>query len=74
MELKRFRVVWVTPMTTVKRPLPTRVEAHVGRKRGCICLDPIRTIDTAHITSPIAVLPPATQHCVRDVLRQAFMD
>lgn len=71
---RHLHTVVVAPLTTVKRPLPTRVDARVGRKRGYICLDQIRTIDTSRITSPIAVLPPATQQRVRDVLRQAYVD
>ena len=74
-EMNRLlRTVVVAPMTTAKRPLPARIEARVGRKRGYICLDQIRTIDTSRITAPIAVLPPAIQQRVREVLQQAYVD
>ncbi len=71
---RHLSTVVVAPMTSVKRPLPTRIEARVGRKRGYICLDQIHSINTSRITSPIALLPPAAQQRVRDVLRQAFVD
>jgi mRNA interferase MazF len=62
----------VAPMTTQRRPYPTRVSVRFQRKSGQIVLDQIRTIDKTRLAKRLGRIDEATAATVLTVLAEMF--
>jgi mRNA interferase MazF len=72
-ELNRhLGAVIVAPMTTARRPYPTRVAVSCQGKEGQIVLDQIRTVDKRRLVDRLGTLDPPTAEAVLDALRRLF--
>jgi mRNA interferase MazF len=72
-EINRYlRTVIVAPMTTTKRPYPTRVDITFQSKAGQIALDQMRTIDKSRLVRRLGRLPDPRAREVSGVLVEMF--
>lgn len=69
----RVRTVIVAPMTTAKRPYPTRIACTFKRKKGFVALDQLRTVDKSRLVRKVGRLSPATARRVLDRLQAMFV-
>lgn len=69
---RHIRTVIVAPMTTVKRPYPTRVPCRFRGKAGQIVLDQIRTVDRRRLVQKRGRIDPETGGKVLAVLAEMF--
>jgi mRNA interferase MazF len=67
-----LQTVIVAPMTTVKRPYPTRVEVRFQGKRGQIALDQLRAIDRKRLVRRLGAIPSSTAQAASDTLLEMF--
>jgi len=54
-----LRTVVVAPLTSVRRPWPTRAPVEVGQTLGDVALDQVRTVDKRRLLGRIATLSEA---------------
>lgn len=72
-ELNRYvRTVVVAPLTTARRPYPSRVPVHVDGKDGQVVVDQLRTVDKARLAKRLGALSPDEAAAVLEVLREFF--
>jgi mRNA interferase MazF len=72
-ELNRhIRTVVVAPLTTARRPYPSRVPVHVDGKGGQVVIDQLRTVDKARLAKRLGALSPDEAAAVLEVLREFF--
>jgi mRNA interferase MazF len=72
-ELNRaIATVIISPMTTVRRGWPTRIEVTFQGKTGEIALDQIRAIDKIRLVKKLGSLNPETADAVLDALGELF--
>jgi mRNA interferase MazF len=64
--------VIVAPMTTKRRPYPTRVPARFKGKSGQIVLDQIRTVDKHRLVKRMSKIDESTQSRVLSLLAELF--
>ena len=64
--------VIVAPMTSGKRPYPTRVHCSFQRVAGEIVLDQIRTVDRSRLIRRLGTISPEVQDRVLKTLQQLF--
>jgi mRNA interferase MazF len=69
---RHLRTVVVAPMTTARRPWPTRVAVDFAGKQGDVALDQIRTIDKVRLGRCLGRLADAEAGQILDVLRRMF--
>ena len=69
---EHLQTVIVAPMTTVKRPYPTRVEVRFQGKRGQIALDQLRAIDRKRLVRRLGTVPSSTAQSASDTLLEMF--
>lgn len=69
---RHLRTVIVAPMTTTRRPWPTRVPIDFAAKQGDIALDQIRAIDKVRLVRRLGRLADTEAERVLDVLRRMF--
>ena len=69
---ENLRTVIVAPMTTVRRPYPTRVGMVFRRKSGQVVLDQIRTIDHSRLVKKLGRISHTTAKAVSDLLVEMF--
>jgi mRNA interferase MazF len=69
---RNLRTVIVAPMTTTKRPYPTRVDITFQSKSGQIALDQMRTIDKSRLVRRLGRLPEPRAREVSSVLVEMF--
>ena len=69
---EHLQTVIVAPMTTVKRPYPTRVEVRFQGKRGQIALDQLRAIDRKRLVRRLGTVPSSTAQSTSDTLLEMF--
>lgn len=62
----------VAPMTTKRRPYPTRVTCLFQGKQGQIVLDQIRTVDKSRLVRKLGRLQKKTQEDILSVLTEMF--
>jgi len=62
----------IAPMTTVKRPYPTRVDVRFQAKRGQIALDQLRAIDRKRLVRRLGTIPSTTAQAASDTLLEMF--
>ena len=67
-----IRTVIVAPMTTRKRPYPTRVACRFAGKAGQVVLDQIRTVDASRLVRKLGRLDRGTSGRVLGVLCEMF--
>jgi len=66
--------VVVAPMTTRRRPYPTRISCRFQGKSGEIVLDQLRTVDRARLIKRLGRISPATQREVLEALAEMFAE
>jgi mRNA interferase MazF len=66
--------VLVAPMTTRRRPYPTRIPCRFQGKSGEIVLDQLRTVDRARLVKRLGRITPATQNEVLSALAEMFAE
>jgi mRNA interferase MazF len=69
---KNLQTVIVAPMTTVKRPYPTRVEVRFQGKRGQIALDQLRALDRKRLVRKLGTIQSSTAQAASDTLLEMF--
>jgi mRNA interferase MazF len=69
---EHLQTVIVAPMTTVKRPYPTRVEVRFQGKRGQIALDQLRAIDRKRLVRRLGAIASSTAQAASDTLLEMF--
>ena len=67
-----IRTVVIAPMTTAKRPYPTRVETRFAGKDGQVVIDQMRTVDKVRLIRRLGALAPREASQVLEVLREFF--
>jgi mRNA interferase MazF len=67
-----LRTVIVAPMTTAKRPYPTRVGCTFRGRRGQVVLDQIRTVDRERLSPKVGALSPQSGREILRVLSEMF--
>jgi mRNA interferase MazF len=66
--------VLVAPMTTRRRPYPTRIACQFQGKSGEVVLDQLRTVDRARLVKRLGRISPATQREVLAALAELFAE
>lgn len=69
---RHLRTVMIAPMTSVRRPYPTRVDCSFQKVQGQVALDQLRAVDRRRLVKRLGTIHPATQDKVLDVLREMF--
>ena len=67
-----LRTVIAAPMTTAKRPYPTRVAIRFDNKDGQVALDQLRCIDKTRLVERLGKAPEDACQAVSDTLPKAF--
>lgn len=71
---KRIATVIIAPMTTKRRPYPSRIDCHFQGKDGQIVLDQIRTVDKNRLDEYPGQISADEQKAVLDTLVQMFAE
>ena len=66
--------VLVAPMTTRRRPYPTRIPCRFQGKSGEVVLDQLRTVDRARLVKRLGRISPSTQQEVLAALAEMFAE
>ncbi|MEE9182074.1 MAG: type II toxin-antitoxin system PemK/MazF family toxin [candidate division NC10 bacterium] len=66
--------VIVAPMTTRRRPYPTRIPCRFQGKSGEVVLDQLRTVDRARLVKRLGRISPATQQEILAALAEMFAE
>lgn len=69
---RHLRTVIVAPMTSVRRPYPTRVDCTFQKVKGQVVLDQIRAVDRTRLVKRLGTIHTATQDRVVAVLGEIF--
>jgi len=69
---QHLRTVLVAPMTTVRRPYPTRVNVNFQNKRGQIALDQIRAVDRSRMIKKLGAVTDEEGQSASGVLVEIF--
>jgi mRNA interferase MazF len=67
-----IETVIVAPLTTKKRPYPTRVALRFQKKAGQVVLDQIRTVDKTRLIKRLGKIDEATADKVLAILAEMF--
>lgn len=67
-----LRTVVVAPLTSVRRPWPTRVPVEVGEAPGDVALDQVRTVDKRRLLNRMAALADTEAKAVAARLVEMF--
>lgn len=67
-----LRTVIIAPLTSVRRPWPTRVPVKVARVAGDVALDQVRAVDKARLAKRIGALSAAEAQAVLGRLGEMF--
>jgi mRNA interferase MazF len=67
-----LRTVLFAPLTSVRRPWPTRVPVKVARIAGDVALDQLRAVDKSRLTRKLSVLPAAEAQALAERLVEMF--
>ncbi len=74
-ELNRhLRSVVVIPLTTQKKPYPTRVRVSTQTGTGYAVVEQIRTIDKKRITKTVGRIKATEQRNLTRIIRETFVD
>ena len=66
--------VIVAPMTTRRRPYPTRIPCRFQGKSGEVVLDQLRTVDQTRLVKRLGRISPGTQQEVLAALAEIFAE
>ena len=69
---QHLRTVVVAPMTTVKRPYPTRVSVRFQGKSGQVAVDQLRAVDRQRLLKRLGRISPGTAQDVCGTLVEMF--
>jgi len=69
---EHLRTFVVAPLTAGSHPYPFRVPCRVGRRRGHVVLDQLRTVDRERFIRRVGRLSTATLSQVLSVLQEMF--
>ncbi len=67
-----IRTIIVAPMTSTKRPYPTRINCSFQKVRGQIVFDQIRTVDKSRLVRRLGIISSTTQKKVLAGLAELF--
>ncbi|HUE73015.1 MAG TPA: type II toxin-antitoxin system PemK/MazF family toxin [Pirellulaceae bacterium] len=67
-----LRTVIVAPMTTQRKPYPSRVPCRFQGTNGFIVLDQIRTVDKTRVVKKLGRISPRSSEAALSVLREMF--
>ena len=70
---RHLRTVIIAPMTTVKRPYPTRVALTFQGKPGQVALDQLRAMDRQRLVRKLGRITPKVTAAVSTVLVEMFV-
>ena len=73
-EMKGLRTVIVVPMTTKRKPYPTRIPVRFQGVSGYVAADQIRTVDKARLTKRLGRLHTKSGATVLAMLREMFAE
>lgn len=71
-EMHGLNTVIIAPMTTQKKPYPTRIPLTFAKKSGYIVLDQIRTVDKSHLAQLLGTIDKQTAETMLKLLREMF--
>jgi mRNA interferase MazF len=71
---RHLQTIVIAPITSARKPYPTRVEISIKQLQGSIAIDQIRTIDRRRIIRTLALLDPATILAIKQVIKETFVD
>ncbi|SDD70164.1 type II toxin-antitoxin system PemK/MazF family toxin [Rhodospira trueperi] len=69
---RHIRTVIVAPLTSTRRPYPTRIDVSVRGKAGQLALDQIRTVDKSRLVRRLDRLPEDRARAIADTLQCLF--
>jgi mRNA interferase MazF len=71
---KHLNTIVVAPMTSQSKPYPTRIEVKLGKTKGWIVIDQIRTIDKLRVVKILGKLAGEEILKVKSLIRETFVD
>jgi mRNA interferase MazF len=69
---QHLRTVMIAPMTTVRRPYPTRVAVRFQGKRGQVALDQVRAVDRQRLVRMLGAVSAKTAQGISATLLEMF--
>ena len=69
---RHVRTVVVAPLTTSRRPYPSRVQVGFGGKDGHVVIDQLRTVDKDRLAAHLGALDARESAAVLAVLKEFF--
>ena len=69
---RHVRTVVVAPLTTARRPYPSRVPVRFAGKDGQVVIDQLRTVDKVRLAARLGALDPQEAAAVLVVLKEFF--
>jgi mRNA interferase MazF len=69
---RHVRTVVVAPLTTARRPYPSRIDVRFAGKDGQVVVDQLRTVDKARLAARLGALDAHEAAAVLAVLREFF--
>ena len=69
---RHLRTVIIAPMTSARRPYPTRVDCTFQKVHGQVALDQLRAVDRTRLIKRLGTIHAATKDRVIDILGQMF--
>lgn len=67
-----LHTVIIAPLTTTRKPYPTRIPITLQKKSGFVVLDQIRAIDKQRLIKKIGTATPITQEKILENLHHLF--
>lgn len=71
---RHISTVIVAPMTTKRRPYPTRVACTFKGKQGQVVLDQVRTVDKSRLVRRLGAVSASVQREILRVLQEMFAE
>ena len=71
---KHLRTVVIVPLTTQKKPYPTRVRVTTPTDPGYAVVEQIRTIDKRRITKVVGRIKATEQRNLTRIIRETYVD
>lgn len=69
---QHLRTVMIAPMTTVRRPYPTRAAVRFQGKRGQVALDQVRAVDRQRLVRMLGAVSAKTAQDISATLLEMF--
>lgn len=71
---KYLQTIVVSPMTSISRHYPTRVEVKHNKKKGWVVIDQIRTIDRKRIIKILGKLTEKEIYKIKTTIQEAYVN